>query len=209
MIRAIFFDFDGVLVDSEPLHFECWARVLARHGISLDAEGYTEKFIGVSNRDMIQILCRENGRVYGDALFDAWYAEKRAIFEARALAAFRIPDDVRRFILESDGRYSLGVVSSSARPEVEPHLVGQGIRHAVTALVCAGDVARLKPAPDPYLRALEIVNAAAAGPIEAAECLVVEDSGPGEEAGRAAGMPVLRVSGPSHVWPRLREALGV
>lgn len=209
MIRAVFFDFDGVLVDSEPLHFECWAEVLAGYGISLSAESYVEKFIGVSNRAMIEILCRENSRAFDARFFDECYGRKKVIYQERARAACRTPSDLLQFIRSASSGLRFGVVSSSARCEVEPHLVGQGIRDAIAALVCQEDVEKLKPAPDPYLRALEMVNATADGSraIRPDECLVVEDSGPGAEAGRLAGMQVLRVGGPGEVLNLLRQQL--
>jgi beta-phosphoglucomutase len=210
MIRAVFFDFDGVLVDSEPLHCECWAEVLAGYGIPMDAEGYTRQFIGVSNRDMIEILCRQHGRAFDAAFFDECYGKKKIIYEQRVVVRCRTPADLLDFIRTRSKALRFGVVSSSARSEVEPHRVGQGIREAITALVCQEDVEKLKPAPDPYLRALELVNAAldGNGPIGAGECLVVEDSGPGAEAGFQAGMRVLRVSGPGEVLKLLRAFVG-
>ena len=208
MIRAIFFDFDGVLVDSEPLHFECWAEVLAEYGIRLDGDQYDAKFIGVSNQEMIEILCREFGREYDKAFFTECYDKKKKVYQARALSSCRTPEDLVRFIRIQSKTYRLGVVSSSSRCEVEPHLEGQGIRDAIVALVCQEDVEKLKPAPDPYLRALELVNAERHDRVvQPQECLVVEDSGPGAEAGRLAGMQVVRVAGPGEVLGSVEAAI--
>ncbi len=198
MIRAIFFDFDGVLVDSEPLHLECWAEVLAEYGMVLEAAQYVEEFIGVSNQAMIETLCRQNGRGFDKRFFAECYDKKKNIYEKRILRC-RTPEDLADFIRCRAGDFRFGVVSSSARCEVEPHLVGQGLRDSIVALVCQEDVEKLKPSPEPYVHALRLVNAAAGCLIEPAECLVVEDSGPGEESGRLAGMEVVRVSRPEEV----------
>ena len=210
MIRAIFFDFDGVLVDSEPLHLECWAAVLADYGVPLTAETYFTKFIGVSNREMIETLCRESGKRFTAEFFEQCYERKKVIFQDRAPRECHTPPELLAFIRERSKDYRMAVVSSSSRCEVEPHLVGQGIRESIEALVCLEDVQRVKPAPDPYLRALELVNdgAGSAGAILPEDCLVVEDSGPGADAGLAAGMQVLVVGSPGDVAGRLRLALG-
>jgi HAD superfamily hydrolase (TIGR01509 family) len=213
MIRAIFFDFDGVLVDSEPVHYECWAEVLRGQGIPLEWEFYNENFIGSSDREMLEVLCRRFGKNYGLGFFRECYARKKSLYQERAAGRVAVPPELVAFILTLRETHPLGVVSSSSRCEVEPHLEGQGIRRAITALVCHEDVERCKPDPEPYRRALEFVNAHGNGlpdgsAVRAGECLVLEDSVPGAEAGHRAGMRVLRVSSPRSVPSLLRAALG-
>ena len=210
MIRAIFFDFDGVLVASEPVHFECWAEVLSAYGMPLTEQFYFDNFVGISNQEMIEVLCRHYGWAHSREFFEECYAKKKVLYATRVLEGCRTPDDLAAFIRSQSGNYRLGVVSSSARSEVEPLLVRQGLRDWLAALVCGSDdVKNLKPAPDPYLRALELVNVGAAKALQPQECLVVEDSGPGVESGRLAGMRVLRVTQPEEVWSRLRDVLNV
>jgi len=208
VIRAIFFDFDGVLIDSEPLHLECWAEVLTAHGIPLSPSQYAADFIGVSNRAMIETLCRQFRKPYSPAFFTARYREKMELYQRRAGMACRVPQDLVAFIKEVVNFYRLAVVSSSSRSEVEPFLVRAGIHAGLQAVVCAEDVQNYKPAPDPYLKAMEMVNCGSEEQLRAEECLVVEDSEPGAEAGRRAGMRVLRVCGPDTVERLLRAELG-
>ena len=199
-IRAIFFDFDGVLVDSELLHWETWSEVLKPKGIVVTWRDYSRRFIGVSNRAMIQMLCRDAGQVFDLHLFDAWYAEKRTLYQARHL---RIPDDLVRFILEGLIGYRLGVVSSSQRSEVEPYLERSGVRARLDVIVCAEDASEWKPSPEPYRRAAELAG------IAPGACLVVEDSEAGAESARQAGMTVVRVTGPGEVVAQVRGVLHV
>jgi len=206
-IRAIFFDFDGVLVDSEPLHFECWLEVLAGEGMPFTYEHYARHFIGVSNRAMVEMLCRDFGRPFHRKSFEASYARKKLLYNDRFPGRCGVPAELTGLLVTGLSYYLLGVVSSSARSEVEPHLVEPGIRQRLDVLVCAEDVEKLKPAPDPYLRALELVSRTQR--VSATQCLVIEDSGPGEESARAAGMEVLRVSGPAEVAARVRGILNV
>ena len=116
VIRAIFFDFDGVLVDSEPIHYETWSAVLAPKGIRVSFEDYCRRFIGVSNREMIRALCQDHARPFDLDLFQAWYAEKRALYDHKELD---IPPDLVEFIRNGLNGYLLGVVSSSRHSEVD------------------------------------------------------------------------------------------
>lgn len=206
MISAIFFDFDGVLVDTEPLHYACWIEALAGQGIRITAEDYARRFTGVSDSAMIDELCREFGGPGDRSFFAACKKRKTALYRERAPAACHIREELRMFLTTRRQIYSIGVVSSSSRLDVEPHLVSQGVRDSLTALVCCEDVRRLKPAPDPYLRALEVIRASVEG-LRAEQCLVVEDSEPGAEAGRRAGMRVVRVPGPEAVVGMVTAAL--
>jgi beta-phosphoglucomutase len=196
VIRAIFFDFDGVLVDSEPLHWETWSCVLKPKGIEISFQDYCRRFIGVSNRTMIRELCRDVGLSFDPEQFQVWYAEKRALYAQRDL---RVPDNLAHFIREDLNGYRLGVVSSSRRSEVEPYLVQSGVRERIDVLVCAEDSAELKPSPQPYIRAAHLAG------LPACECLAVEDSDAGQESATGAGMQVARVRGPEEVVDALRR----
>ena len=94
----------------------------------------------------------------------------------------------------------MAVVSSSGRTEVEPPIVHAGIRHHFLALVCGLEAGKLKPAPEPYLRAAEL--------LQVRKPLVVEDSEAGATAGRAAGFEVLRIAHPDELAAKLRQRLG-
>ncbi len=195
---AILFDFDGVLADSEPLHFECWREILAPFGIPLDWDTYAANCIGVSDRLMVQQFARN---LIPPLPFETlWeeYPRKKEMFRQRMESAdMLLPDTVD--LIRSLADYKLAVVSSSGRSEVEPALVRAGLRDCFHSTVCGHEVPNLKPAPDPYLRAAELL--AAASP------LVVEDSDAGEQSGRAAGFTVLRVASVNEVPRRVRAAL--
>ncbi len=198
--EAILFDFDGVLADSESLHYECWREVLKPFGIDLLWSVYSENCIGVSDRDMIEGFC--HGQVIPIDFDEVWkaYPKKQALFQQRiAVADVFVPETIE--LVHSLAHYKLAVVSSSKRHEIEPPLIRAGIRHRFEVLVCGSEeVERLKPAPDPYIlagRKMQVENA-----------LVVEDSDAGERSGRAAGFDVVRVYDAREVAPKVRAALG-
>lgn len=195
---AVLFDFDGVLADSEPVHCACWAEILAPFGIQLDWDLYRRHCIGVSDRAMLEFLasCAEPP-VNVDLIWPR-YADKKALFRQRIADTDVCPSAVVDLVRSLDA-YRLAVVTSSGRQEVEPVLERAGIRSHLAAAVYGEDVARHKPAPDPYLRAAEL-----AGSVRP---LVVEDSQAGVDSARAAGFAVIRVAGPAEVPARVRAAL--
>lgn len=199
-VEAVLFDFDGVLVDSEPVHFECWREILQPFGIELRREYYDRHCIGISDREMIRTLVEMGGR---PDLFDEVYARypaKKALFRERMLESPPASEETID-LLRSLERWKLAVVTSSGRTEVEPILERLGVMPLFDAAVYGGDVARLKPAPDPYLEA--------ASRLGIRHGLVVEDSAAGRESGRAAGFEVIEIGQPCEVAPRVRARLGL
>jgi beta-phosphoglucomutase len=196
---AILFDFDGVLVDSEPVHFECWSEILGDFGLSLEWKSWAAECIGVSDRQMLERMSKQVHPPIDVETLYATYPRKRERF--RQLMEARMPFfEGARELFESLNDYRLALVTSSGRSEVEPVLRKAGLFEYFDATVCFGEVARIKPAPDPYLKAAEILGAK--------RPLVVEDSDAGAESGRAAGFDVLRVASPAEVAVALRRKLG-
>ena len=196
---AILFDFDGVLVDSEPLHYRCWRELLAPFGFDLDWETYAATCIGIPDRLMLaEFSSRAKPPVALEDLL-AVYPAKRERF--RQLIDEDLPffQDCGKF-LSSLRSYKLGVVSSSGRSEIEPALERAGIRRHFDLLVCGGDVSNHKPHPEPYILAAKTLCARAP--------LVVEDSDAGEQSARAAGFDVVRVTSPEEVPAAVLVRLG-
>ncbi len=199
--EAILFDFDGVLVDSEPIHYECWMEVLAPYGFHIDWDSYKRHWVGVSDRAMIRQFCENSTPPLDFDQIWAEYPRKTEIFRSRLTERPVFHNETLQLLERLNG-YKLAVVSSSARTEVEPPLVRAGVRDRFGALVCGRElVTNTKPAPDPYLKAAELLGVKRA--------LVVEDSDVGEQSGRAAGFEVLRLSHPSRLAAELAAALGL
>ena len=196
---SILFDFDGVLVDSEPIHYACWIEVLSPFGFRMDWETYARTCIGVSDRAMLERFAAENPTPLDVDQLYAQYPRKKEMFRDRMLAADPFPSETIELIAKLARTLPLAVVSSSGRTEVEPPIVQAGIRHHFKAMVCGQEAGQLKPAPDPYLKAAEL--------LKSKHPLVVEDSDAGVEAGLAAGFEVLRIAHPGELAPKLRAAL--
>lgn len=196
---AVLFDFDGVLVDSEPIHFECWREILLPFNITLEWDYYVRNCIGISDRAMIQTLVALSDPPADFEQVYAQYPHKKAIFRDRMLVNPPAPLETLDLIRELSSHVKVGVVTSSGRTEVEPILERLDIISDIDTAVYGGDVTRLKPAPDPYLLAAERLGARTA--------LVVEDSEAGIASGRAAGFDVVQIKHPDEVASKVRQAL--
>ena len=196
---AILFDFDGVLLDSEPVHCECWAAVLATLGIPLTWEFYRERCIGVDDREMLRMLAaRCHPPLDWNRLWTLYPAKKR-LFQERMAAAPPFDPALDGLLADLHALYKLAVVSSSAVSEIQPLLEAAGLRQHFDTVVGGDDVTRHKPAPEPYLLAASRLGAGAP--------LVVEDSEAGIASGRAAGFQVLPVRSPAEVPELLRRVV--
>jgi HAD superfamily hydrolase (TIGR01509 family) len=188
--EAILFDFDGVICDSEPVHWACWAEVLAPLGVTLDWEFYRDRCIGIDDREMLRMMVAGSDPPRDWEILWAEYPAKRDLFRARMIAP-PFSHGLAEFLDRLRRDYKMAVVTSSGRSEIEPMLEAGDLLRYFDTLVCAGDTDRHKPAPDPYLLAAKRLQARTA--------LVVEDSEAGIASGRAAGFEVLAVKNPSDV----------
>lgn len=196
---SILFDFDGVLLDSEPLHCACWAEVLAPLGAHLDWPTYRARYVGMDDREMLrQIAAEATPPLDWQVLWDAFPAKKECF--RRKIIDPPFPPRLPGLLQSLHGKYKLAVVSSSSRMEIEPPLQARSLRHYFGALVTGEDVAHHKPAPDPYLLAARLLGTHAP--------LVVEDSPPGIASGLAAGFAVLPVSNAAQMPDLLLAYLG-
>ena len=193
--EAILFDFDGVLLDSEPVHCACWAEVLAPLGVTVEWEYYRQHGVGVDDRGMLRTLAARSHPPRNFEELWAQYPAKKRLFQARMALLPPFDPSLDGFLGELHGAYKLAVVTSSATTEIAPILAAGGIRHHFDTLVGGDDVKRHKPAPDAYLLAAQLLGVRAA--------LVVEDSEPGMASGRAAGFEVLAVQGPADLRERV------
>ena len=197
-LQAIFFDFDGVLLDTEPVHWACWAEMLSTVGLTLTWEYYRDHCIGIDDRDMLRVMAAQADPPRDwDSLW-ALYPAKKRLFQERMTHPNFEPALVEMLPgLHRD--YRLAVVSSSSSTEIEPLLVAGGIRGHFDTIVGGEMVKRHKPAPDPYLLAAERM-AVTSG-------LVLEDSAAGIASGRAAGFETIAVKNPAEVPGLLKERL--
>lgn len=197
VLRAILFDFDGVIADSEPSHLRAFQAVMAQEGVSVSEEDYTERYLGLDDRACLRAILRDAGKVYDEETIEAIFRRKSGIYleGLRANPVFR--PGAPGFIRTVASRYPLMVASGALREEIEYVLAADGLRACFVGIVSAEDVRNCKPDPEPFLTALSRLNGrdGTAPEILPGECLVIEDAVNGIVAAHGAGMRCLAVAG--------------
>jgi beta-phosphoglucomutase len=190
------FDFDGVLADTEPIHYQSWRSVLEPLGISVSWETYRSNFVGVADDDVVPRVLKISDRAAAQAMVE----RKRAVFRAALEVSPPFLKETLSLLRDLSSRYAMAVVSSSARTEVEPPLVRAGVRDCFRLVITFEDVTHVKPAAEPYLKAARLLGAQ--------RPLVIEDSPSGIAAGEAAGFDVLRIESPDRLAESVQGSLG-
>lgn len=192
-LRAIIFDFDGVIANSEPLHFRAWRDTLATVGVPLTAEEYYEKYLGYDDVEMIETLARDRALAYDPRRQTTLIAEKGERFlELQHGDAVLFPG-AADFIRAAAAEMPIAIASGALRHEIEEILTHSRLLPHFRAIVASGETPRSKPAPDPYRRAFELLQPFAQG-LEPSQCVAIEDSHWGLQAARGAGLRAVAVT---------------
>ena len=197
MIQAVFFDFNGVIIDDEPLHLKAYTEALAEEGVELTEGDYFQS-LGMDDVTFVRAAFERVGRELSDDVLMSVMASESAKHRALVERELPLSPGVVTFVKALSRRYPLGVVSMATRDGIDYGLGRAGLAPYFNVVVSAGDVTACKPDPCCYTKALELLNArrgqAQVLPVAPAECLVIEDSPPGIRSARAAGMRTLGVT---------------
>lgn len=207
-VAAVIFDFDGVLADSEPLHLSAFRAALAERRLDLPEPDYYAHFLGYNDEDAFEAM----GRRYGWSLSAA---DVTALVEAKMRHAASLlgrPDvlyaDAAACVRDFGRAVPLAIASGAKRHEIVQVLDAHGLSDQFKVIVASGETPRSKPHPDPYARAVQLLQARGDLPGDrdvAGRCVALEDSRWGIASARAAG---LRCVGITTSFPaeELREA---
>jgi HAD superfamily hydrolase (TIGR01509 family) len=201
-MRAAIFDFDGVLVDSEPLHYRALRQCLLGEGIEISEDEYRREYLAYDDRESIRIALERHGQPYSPARLETLAERKAAAFES-VLDAVPFYPGARELVRALADDMPVAIASGARRDEIERILRAGSLRDAFVAVVGSDDVTQGKPDPEPYLTAFRHIAGRAPG-LSPSQCLVVEDSVPGIAAARAAGMKVVGVA---HTYPAAKLGL--
>jgi HAD superfamily hydrolase (TIGR01509 family) len=197
LLRALIFDFDGVLVDSEPLIFKLTQEMAAMEGWEVTEEEYYRDYLALDDRGIVEHLYRSHSRPVEAARRDELVAWKgRAYAQLIRDGLPPLPGAVE-FVREAARKYPLAIASGSLRSEIEHLLDKLGLRNAFQVLVTADDCEKSKPSPEAYIKARRGLGKLAAfdsAPLEARECLAIEDAPFGVVAAHAAGIKCLALA---------------
>jgi HAD superfamily hydrolase (TIGR01509 family) len=184
--KAFLFDCDGTIADSMPLHYIAWDKALREYGCTSFTEDLFYAWGGWPVGDVVSELNRRDG-LHIDV--QPFAIRKEDIYYSLLDQLVAVPE-VLEHIHASYGKIPFAVVSGSTRESVVKSLTTLGLLDRFDTLVCAGDYAKGKPAPDPFLLAAERLG------VPPANCLVFEDADAGIQSAIAAGMAWVKVPPP-------------
>jgi phosphoglycolate phosphatase/beta-phosphoglucomutase len=197
MIEAIFFDFNGVIIDDESIHLKAYREVLAAENVPLTDEDYFAS-LGMDDAAFVRAAYARAGKALTDETMRALINREHELHRGFIEEELPVSSGVVAFIKEAARHYQLGIVSMAERDEIDHVLKLAHLWSEFSIFVTAEPSLQYKPAPDCYLRALEELNeqrrALRKMPLLSRECLVIEDSPPGIQSARAAGMHTIGVS---------------
>jgi len=207
--EAVLFDFNGVLVDDEAQHCEALQAVLRDDAITMSREQYYADYLGLDDRTGFVQAFRRANRTLTTEILNRLVAAKSRRYLALVTKSLRLVPGATEFVRDAGRRYRLGIVSGAVRREIDIVLRKSGLGDRFEIVIAADDVRHCKPDPAGYLAAQAAFTKRRA--VAANACVAIEDSLPGLEAARAAGMACVMLTtnypgstfggrGPALVW---------
>ena len=186
--KALIFDLDGTLINSEPYHLKAWNELLAELGMPLMTYEYILSVGGIKSSEICRMMCEKAGRTDLDPVATA--AKKNGIYIEKYLNEVPLFDSIATFLIEGHRcGLKIAVATGSQLKETMSLLKRHDLAEMIDAVVSSDQVKHCKPAPDTYLEAAKRIGVAPQ------DCLVFEDTNVGLQGIKAAGMTALQVKG--------------
>jgi beta-phosphoglucomutase len=195
VLDAFITDFDGVMVDSEPLHFRGFAEILAAENIKLTWEAYSSTYLSLDDHDCLQAVAADQGRDLTEEQIESMTeAKSRLMLELMAEDIRAFPGVEALLAAMTGADVPMAICSGCLRAEVELCSRTLGIWDVFQTAVTARDVTHGKPHPEGYTKALTQLREITGRDIQADRCVVAEDSPGGVASAKDAGMKVVGVT---------------
>lgn len=201
MLRAIIFDFNGVIIDDEPLHYLAFREVFRRENIHLTRSAYYERYLAFDDRACITEMLSQRQKAVLPGEVRRLQLAKAEVYGRLLCARIRLFAGAADLIRECSARYPLAIASGALRSEINFILKNFKLGRYFSAVVSADDVRHGKPHPETFLLAYRALNKQGIfrdSRLRKRECLVIEDSLHGVEAAHEAGMKCAAVA---HSYP--------
>jgi beta-phosphoglucomutase len=195
VLKAVIFDFDGVIADSEPCHFVATNKVLEQFGIQIDRDDYYSSFLGFTDAQMFEEIGKRFETNFNNMPIETLIVQKGIVFEQIIRHAEHLIKGIPQFIkMLKNGGLKIGIYSGASRDDIDLMLEGSDFADCFDVIVCADDVEKGKPDPEGYIKALSLINEKYKSAIQPAQCIVIEDSQWGIAAAKKAGMKIIGVT---------------
>lgn len=209
MLSAVIFDFDGIIVDTEPLHYRAFQVILEPLGLGYPWEEYVNLYMGFDDRDAFREAFRVHGRILGDHELEQLIDRKAAAFQEIISSGVAPYPGVVELIQSINGNVPLALCSGALRCDILPILASLDLSEVFDVMVTAEEVTASKPDPASYALAVERLAAAFADRgILPGRCIAIEDTPAGIASATGAGIPVIAVTN-SYPAERLTRALKI
>ena len=197
-LQAIIFDFDGVIADSEPLHFRAFQQALAEDGLELAPKEYYARYLGYDDVGMFQALGEDRGLALDAARVKELVARKGLKLQAMMSAGSVLFPGAADFVRVAAQAVPIAIASGALRHEIVEIIEAAGVSDLFAAIVASGDTPESKPSPEPYRLAFERLRETTGTALDPRRCVAIEDSRWGLESARGAG---LRCVGVTNSYP--------
>jgi len=206
-LQAVIFDCDGILVNTEPLHYRAFQEVLVPLGLGHDFESYLEHFVGFDDRDAFIYAFKEAGLYLAPTTLDRLIkAKARALLGLIGQGVPGFPGVVELVRELANRGVLMAVASGALRHEVDAFIASLGLNGGFHAIVAADEVKKSKPDPETYLLAIERLRQLRGEMrLDPMNCIAIEDTPAGIRSAKSAGLPVIAVTN-SFSLPELTEA---
>jgi len=180
--RAVVFDFDGVLADTEGLHLRAFKTALDPLGFKLSHDDYYERFIGFNDHDLVRAIAAEQNRVLKASAYDDIIAVKSREYWRMLKAGDVLYEGAADAVARLGARYRLGIASGAMHKEIEAVLVANRLSSSISVIVGADDVKKGKPSAEPYLAAVAPLG------VKPSRAVAIEDTPTGLWSAEGAGL---------------------
>jgi len=197
-LQAVIFDFDGVIADSEPLHFRAFQQALAEDGLELTPKDYYSRYLGYDDVGAFQAFGEDHGAPMDAARVTALVARKGVKLQAMLGAGSVLFPGALEFVRAAASAVPIAIASGALRHEIDEVIAAAGVGNLFAAIVASGDTPQSKPSPAPYRLAFERLQDATGATLDPRRCVAIEDSRWGLESARGAG---LRCVGVTNSYP--------
>ncbi len=207
MLRAVIFDFNGVILNDESIHMMLFQKVLNDEGFALTQDDYYQKYLGMDDVDCFQAIYKNNGKKISAVRIKELVSQKSKLYDAYIANHLEFFPKSIDLVRKAASKYLVAVVSGALRHEIDYALKKAKAQKEIGVIVAQEDVKKGKPHPEGYLTALEKMNKTlkrSEKPLLGKECLVIEDSIDGIRSAKEAGMRVVAVA---HTYPKERLTL--